>query len=65
MNIKLVKFKDVNETLGILKESYESSKSYIIDEIRDDQIDEAKMSFEKLLQTKKAIEQMENLDVQV
>jgi hypothetical protein len=63
--MKLVKLKDVIETLDKLKDSYEELRLLIADQVRDKQITEAKNNFEELESLGKAIEQMENLDVQV
>jgi len=63
--MNLVKLKDVIETLDNLKDSYNDLRLLIADQVRDKQIDEAKNNFEKLERLGKAIEQMENLNVQV
>lgn len=63
--MKLAKLKKVIETLESLKDRYEDLKLLIADQVRDDQINEAKNNFEELQSVKKAIEQMENLDVQI
>lgn len=63
--MKLVKLNEVIETLEKLKDSYEELRLLIADQVRDKQIAEAKNNFEKLESLGKAIEQMENLDVQV
>lgn len=63
--MKLVKLKDVIETLDDLKESYNDLRLLIADQVRDKQITEAKDNFEKLESLGEAIEQMENLNVQV
>ncbi len=60
--MKLVK---LIETLELLREEYEKLKLLIQDQVKDDQIEEAKLNFDKLLETKKAIEQMEDMDIQV
>lgn len=63
--MKLVKLKDAIETLDDLKDSYNDLCMLIADQVRDKQITEAKDNFEKLDSLGKAIEQMENLEVQV
>jgi hypothetical protein len=63
--MKLVKLKDVIETLEDLKDNYNDLRLLIADQVRDKQIAEAKNNFEKLERLGKAIEQMENLNVQV
>lgn len=63
--MKLVKLKDAIETLDKLKDSYNDLRLLIADQVRDKQITEARDNFEKLESLGKAIEQMENLDVQV
>ncbi|OMD19197.1 hypothetical protein BJP48_11860 [Paenibacillus odorifer] len=63
--MNLVKLKDVIETLDKLKDRYDSLRLLIADQVRDKQIDEAKDNFEKLENLGEAIEQMENLNVQV
>ncbi|MEK3699329.1 hypothetical protein NYE33_20365 [Paenibacillus sp. FSL R10-2199] len=63
--MKLVKLKDAIETLDKLKDSYNDLRLLIADQVRDKQIAEAKDNFEKLEGLGKAIEQMENLNVQV
>jgi hypothetical protein len=63
--MKLVKLKDAIETLDDLKDSYNDLRMLIADQVRDKQITEAKDNFEKLDSLGKAIEQMENLEVQV
>jgi len=63
--VKLVKLKDVVETLEKLKGSYEELRLLIADQVKDNQIDEARSNFEKLESLGAAIEQMENLKVQV
>lgn len=65
VRVKLVKMKDAVETLNKLKDSYEALRLLIADQVRDNQIAEAKNNFEKLESLGQAIEQMENLDVQV
>lgn len=63
--MKLVKLKQVIQTLENLKEGYEDLKDKIADEVRDDEIEKATAHFAELTSIKKSIEQMENLDVQV
>ncbi|MEK5417275.1 hypothetical protein [Paenibacillus sp. FSL L8-0708] len=63
--MNLVKLKDVIETLDKLKDRYDSLRLLIVDQVRDKQITEAKNNFEKLESLGIAIEQMENLNVQV
>lgn len=63
--MKLVKLTDVLETLEKLKDNYNQLRLLIADQVRDDQIPEAENSFEKLMKLKTAIEQMENLNVQI
>ncbi|MEK4191755.1 hypothetical protein NYE59_01585 [Paenibacillus sp. FSL L8-0323] len=63
--MNLVKLKDVIEALDKLKDRYDSLRLLIADQVRDKQIDEAKDNFEKLENLGEAIEQMENLNVQV
>ncbi|OMD04717.1 hypothetical protein MKX34_11675 [Paenibacillus sp. FSL R5-0636] len=63
--MNLVKLKDVIETLDNLKDNYNDLRLLIADQVRDKQIAEAKDNFEKLESLGKAIEQMENLNVQV
>ncbi|MEK3735688.1 MULTISPECIES: hypothetical protein [Paenibacillus] len=63
--MKLVKLKDAIETLDKLKDSYNDLRLLIADQVRDKQITEAKNNFEKLESLGIAIEQMENLNVQV
>ncbi|MEK4193257.1 hypothetical protein [Paenibacillus sp. FSL L8-0323] len=63
--MNLVKLKDVIETLDKLNDRYDSLRLLIADQVRDKQIDEAKDNFEKLENLGEAIEQMENLNVQV
>lgn len=63
--MKLVKLKDVIETLEKLKGSYENLRLLITDQVRDNQITEARDNFEKLQKLDESIKQMEDLDVQV
>lgn len=63
--MKLVKLSEVIKTLEKLKDSYTEKKLLVADQIKDDQIKEAKETFEKILELEKAIEQMENLQVQI
>lgn len=63
--MNLVKLKDAIETLDKLKDSYDDLRLLIADQVREKQIAEAKDNFEKLERLEKAIEQMENLNVQV
>lgn len=63
--MKLVKLKDAIETLDELRERYDDLRLLIADQVRDKQIAEAKDNFDKLEGLGKAIEQMENLNVQV
>ncbi|QHE63981.1 hypothetical protein FHE72_23610 (plasmid) [Rossellomorea vietnamensis] len=63
--MKLVELKKVIETLELLKDKYEELKLLIADQVRDDEIEEAIANFEELNEIKKAIEQMENLKVQI
>ncbi|WP_405113657.1 hypothetical protein MHH28_07770 [Paenibacillus sp. FSL K6-1217] len=63
--MNLVKLKDAIETLDELKERYDDLRLLIADQVRDKQITEARDNFSKLESLGKAIEQMENLDVQV
>ncbi|MFI2856876.1 hypothetical protein ACH6EH_07020 [Paenibacillus sp. JSM ZJ436] len=48
-----------------MKEIYEGLRLLIADQVRDKQITEARRNFEKLEGLKAAIDQMENLDVQI
>jgi lysozyme family protein len=61
--VKTVKLKYAIETLEKLKDGYEELRNLIADQVRDNEIDEAKENFEKLQGLKNSIEQMENLDV--
>ena len=63
--MKLVKLIEVIETLEKLKDRYDGLRGLIADQVNDNQIEEAKEDFKELLELKKAIEQMENLNVQV
>lgn len=63
--MKLVKLTDVLDTLEKLKDKYNELRLLIADQVRDNQISEAKSNFEKLENLKIAIEQMENLSVQI
>lgn len=63
--MKLVKLPEVIQMLETLESEYARLKGLIQDQVHDDQIDEAIGSFDKLLDIKKAIEQVKDLDVQV
>ncbi len=63
--MKLVKLIKVIETLETLKNKYDDLRGLMEDQVRDNQIEEAKETFKEILEFKKSIEQMENLDVQV
>lgn len=63
--MKLVKLKKAIETLEILKDKYDELRGLIADQVNDNQIEEAEENFKELQELKKAIEQMENLEVQV
>lgn len=63
--MKLVKLIKVIETLKSLKENYDQLRGLIADQVNDDQIEEATENFKELQELKKAIEQMESLEVQV
>lgn len=63
--MRLVNLSEANETLEALKDSYEKKKLLIEDQIHDDQIEKAKETFEQILGLQKAIERMENLQVQM
>lgn len=63
--MKLVKLVKAIETLEMLKEQYDKLRGLIADQVYDNQIEEAEENFKELQELKKAIEQMENLDVQV
>lgn len=49
--------------LESLKDKYDDLKLLLEDQVRDNQIEEAKETFEELLSIKESIEQMENLEV--
>ncbi|TKI72001.1 hypothetical protein FC756_03045 [Lysinibacillus mangiferihumi] len=57
--------KRVIEELQKLKEEYDNLRVNIADDFNDDWIDKALVKVEKLKELRKAIEQMENLKVQV
>lgn len=63
--MKLVKLKEVVETLEKLKDGYEELRLLIADQVRDNQITEARANFEKLESLGASIEQMESLNVQI
>jgi hypothetical protein len=65
VSVKLVKLKTVIEDLEKLKDGYDELKLLIADQVRDNEIEEAKENFEKLQSLKNSIEQMENLEVQI
>lgn len=53
------------EDLEKLRDGYEELRLLIADQVRDHQIDEAKENLDKLLRLKTAIEQMENIEVNI
>ncbi|KKO51116.1 hypothetical protein [Paenibacillus sp. DMB20] len=63
--MKLVKLKEVVKDLEKLKDSYDDLRLLITDQVRDNQIAEARSNFEKLESLGAAIEHMENLNVQI
>jgi lysozyme family protein len=58
-----VKLKEVIKTLEMLKDEYDDSKLLIVDQIRDNEIDEAEKTFKKILGLRKSIAQMESLEI--
>lgn len=60
-----MKLKTVIEDLGKLKDKYDELKLLVVDQIRDNEIEEAKASFEEILSYKKSIEQMENIEITI
>lgn len=63
--MKLVKLSEVLKTLETLKFSYEEKKLLVVEQINNNDMDKAKKTFEDIVGLEKAIEQMENLQVQV
>ena len=64
-NLNLVKLKEVINTLELLKDEYDNLRLLIADQVNDNEIEEATENLEKLKELKKAIGQMENLNVQI
>ena len=63
--LNLVKLKEVVNTLELLKDEYDELRLLIADQANDNEIEEATENLQKLKELKKAIEQMENLNVQI
>jgi hypothetical protein len=61
----MMKLKRMIEDLEKLRDGYEELRLLIADQVRDHQIDEAKENLDKLLRLKTAIEQMENIEVNI
>jgi len=55
----------VVKDLERLNDKYEHLKDLIVDQIRDNQIEEAQETFQEILSIKKAIKQMELLEVTI
>lgn len=63
--MNLVKLKDVVESIEKLRGAYGDLEGLIVDQVRDGQINDAANNIKKLQGYRDAIEQMENLNVQI